>query len=166
MVKEISRTPQELKLICEPLLANSRVWEGLHETSIPKSKLNFSSEPLSLLLISRATQLKFIVFLPVTSKFMTLYPIIYIFLIVKLYLVKVKVAQSCLTLCNPMDYTVLGILQARILEWVAFAFSRGSSQPINRTQVLHCRQVLYQLSHKGGPRILKWVAYPFSSGSC
>ena len=41
--------------------------------------------------------------------------------------VKVKVAQSCLTLCNPMDYTVHGILQARILEWVAFPFSRVSS---------------------------------------
>ena len=41
--------------------------------------------------------------------------------------VKVKVAQSCLTLCNPMDYTVHGILQARILEWVAYLFSRGSS---------------------------------------
>ena len=41
--------------------------------------------------------------------------------------VKVKVAQSCPTLCNPMDYTVHGILQARILEWVAFPFSRGSS---------------------------------------
>ena len=49
--------------------------------------------------------------------------------------VKVKVAQSCLTLCNPMDYTVHGILQARIREWVAFPFSRGSSQPRNRTQV-------------------------------
>ena len=33
--------------------------------------------------------------------------------------VKMKVSQSCLTLCNPMDYTVHGILQARILEWVA-----------------------------------------------
>ena len=41
----------------------------------------------------------------------------------------VKVAPSCLTLCNPMDYTVHGILQARILEWVAVPFSRGSSQP-------------------------------------
>ena len=41
---------------------------------------------------------------------------------------KVKVAQLSLTLCNPMDYTVHGILQARILEWVAFPFSRGSSQ--------------------------------------
>ena len=46
-----------------------------------------------------------------------------------------KVAQSCLTLCNPMDYTVHGILQARILEWVAFPFSRGFSQPRDRTQV-------------------------------
>ena len=53
----------------------------------------------------------------------------------KVHLVKVKVAQSCLTLCNPMDYTVHGILQARILEWVAFPFSRGSSQPRDRTQV-------------------------------
>ena len=38
--------------------------------------------------------------------------------------VKVKVAQSCPTPCNPMDYTVHGILQARILEWIAFPFSR------------------------------------------
>ena len=45
--------------------------------------------------------------------------------------VKVTVAQSCLTLCNAMDYTVRAILQARILEWVAFPFSRGSSQPSN-----------------------------------
>ena len=43
--------------------------------------------------------------------------------------VKVKVAQSCWTLCNPMDYTVHGILQARIMEWVAFPFSRKSSNP-------------------------------------
>ena len=42
---------------------------------------------------------------------------------------KMKVTQSCLTLCYPMDYTLLGILQARILEWVAFPFSRGSFQP-------------------------------------
>ena len=39
------------------------------------------------------------------------------------------------TLCDPMDYTVHGILQARILEWVAFPFSRGSSQPRDRTGV-------------------------------
>ena len=43
--------------------------------------------------------------------------------------VKVKVAQLCPTLCNPKDYRVHGILQARILEWVAFPFSREFSQP-------------------------------------
>ena len=50
---------------------------------------------------------------------------------------KVKVSQWCLTLCHPMNYTVHGILQARILDWVAFPFSRGSSQPRDRTQVSH-----------------------------
>ena len=49
--------------------------------------------------------------------------------------VKVKVAQSCPTLCDPTDYRVLGILQARILEWVAFPCSRGSSQPRDQIQV-------------------------------
>ena len=48
-----------------------------------------------------------------------------------------KVAQPCLTLCNSVDYTVHGILQARILEWVAFPFSRRSSQPRDQTQVSH-----------------------------
>ena len=49
--------------------------------------------------------------------------------------VKEKVTQSSPTLCNPMDYAVHGILQARILGWVAFPFSRGSSQPRACTQV-------------------------------
>ena len=133
---------------------------------------------------------------------------------------KVKVAQLCLTLFDPMDYTVHGILQERILEWVAYPFSRGFSQPRNQTRVsciagrfltswatrevqkysecysvvssslqlhglyrpwncpgqntgvdnrsllwgifptqesnqglLHCRQILYQLSHQGSPCI-------------
>ena len=48
---------------------------------------------------------------------------------------EVKVAQLCLTLCDPIDYKVHGILQARILEWVAFLFSRASSQPRDWTQV-------------------------------
>ena len=43
--------------------------------------------------------------------------------------------QLCRTLCKPMDYTVRGILQARILEWVTFPFSKGSSQPRHRAQV-------------------------------
>ena len=45
------------------------------------------------------------------------------------------VTQSCLTLCDPMNYTVCGILQARLLEWLAIPFSRGSSQPTDQTQV-------------------------------
>ena len=53
---------------------------------------------------------------------------------------KSEVAQSCLTLCHPVDCSlpgssVHGILQARILEWVAISFSRGSSQLRDRTQV-------------------------------
>ena len=48
--------------------------------------------------------------------------------------VKVKVTQSCPTLCDPIDHTVQGILQPRILEWVAVPFSRGSSQPRDQTQ--------------------------------
>ena len=51
-----------------------------------------------------------------------------------------EVAQSCPTLCDPMDcslpgFSVRGIFQATVLEWVAISFSRGSSRPRNRTQV-------------------------------
>ena len=66
------------------------------------------------------------------SFFQTLFPFRLLQNIMK---VKVKGTQSCLTLCNAMDYTVHGILQARILERVAPPFSRGSSQPRDRTQV-------------------------------
>ena len=51
------------------------------------------------------------------------------------YMKWVKVAQTCPTLCNPMDCIVIGILQARTLEWVAFPFSSESSQPRNRTGI-------------------------------
>ena len=47
---------------------------------------------------------------------------------------KMKVTQLYLSLCDLMGYTVHGILQARILEWVAIPFSRGSSQPRDQTQ--------------------------------
>ena len=53
----------------------------------------------------------------------------------RLMQVKVKAAQSCPAFCDPMDYIVCGILQARILDWVAFPFSRGSSQPRDQTQI-------------------------------
>ena len=73
-----------------------------------------------------------------------------------------KAVQSCPTLRDPMDYTVHEILQARILEWVAIPFSRVMG--LNPC-LLHCRWILYQLSHKESPGILEWVAYPFSSRS-
>ena len=114
---------------------------------------------------------------------------------------EVKVAQSCLTFCHPMDYSpqgssVHGILQARIVEWVAFPFSRGSSQsksPALRADslpaepqwkpkdtgvgslsllqrifpaqeanrgLLHCRQILYQLSYEGTPHRHWWSPKP------
>ena len=69
-----------------------------------------------------------------------------------------EVDQSCPTLCNPMDWSlpgssIHGIFQARVLEWVAISFSRGSSQPRDRTQVSRVvgRCFLYCLSHQGSP---------------
>ena len=46
-----------------------------------------------------------------------------------------RVAQLCATLCDPMDYTVHGILQARILQWVAYPFFSGLSWPRSRTGI-------------------------------
>ena len=72
----------------------------------------------------------------------------------------VKVAQSYLTLCDPMDYTVPGILQTRILEWVAFPFlqsifpTQGSNPGLP-----HCRWIIYQLSHKGSQSHIKALPY-------
>ena len=63
----------------------------------------------------------------------------------------VKVSQSCPTLCEPMDYTVHGILQARILEWVTFPSPGDLPNPGIEPSLLHCRQILYQLSHQGRP---------------
>ena len=54
-----------------------------------------------------------------------------------LYKMKVKVSQLCSTFCDPMDYTVHRILQARILEWVAIPFFRGSSKPRDQIQVFY-----------------------------
>ena len=80
--------------------------------------------------------------------------------------VKVKVTQLCPTLGNSMDYTVHGILQARILEWVAFPFSRGSSQPRDRTQVsCIAGRFFTSWATREAPRILEWAAYPFFSRS-
>ena len=119
---------------------------------------------------------------------------------------KVKVTQSCPSLCDPMDYTVHGILQARILECVAFPFSRRSSQPRDWAQVsciaggsftswttgkpknigvgrlsflqwifptlesnwglLHCRQILYQLSYLRSILLKQRCSYRLPTSHC
>ena len=78
---------------------------------------------------------------------------------------KVKVAQSCPTLCDSRDYTVHGILQARILEWVVSLLQGIFPTQGSNPGLPPCRQILYKLSHKGSLRILEWVAYLFSRGS-
>ena len=79
--------------------------------------------------------------------------------------------QSCPTLCTPMNCTPLGafvhgILQARMLEWVAMPFSRGSSQSRDRTHISYVswigRQVLYHEHHLGSPLLLIQIYYSHS----
>ena len=65
-----------------------------------------------------------------------------------------EVAQSCLTLCNPMDYSlsgssVHGILQARMLEWVAISYSMGLSQSRDQTHILNCIDIFYSRGSQG-----------------
>ena len=124
------------------------------------------------------------------------FQVIFLIQLLWLYLInkKVKVTQSCSTLCNRMDYTVHGrILQARILEWVASPFSRGSSQPgiKPRSPALQANslpaepqsqsEVTQSCPTLGDPvdcsppsssvhgvlqaRVLEWVAISFSRGS-
>ena len=66
---------------------------------------------------------------------------------------------------QPHGYTAHGIFQARILEWVAFPFSRGSSHPGPELRSPTLQVDSLPANHKGSPRILEWVAYPFSRGS-
>ena len=66
--------------------------------------------------------------------------------------VKVTKWCPCPILCNPTDYTVCGILQARILEWVAFPFSRGSSQPRDPTQVSCIASGFFTIEPPGKPK--------------
>ena len=57
--------------------------------------------------------------------------------------VKAQVTQLCLTPCDPMDYTVHGILQARILEWVAFPFSTGLVLSVKKPRISEAFVVYY-----------------------
>ena len=78
----------------------------------------------------------------------------------------VCVAQSCLTLCSPLDYTLPGssihwILHARTLEWVAIPFLQGIF--LIKLSLQHCRQILYHLSHQGSPHNRAYPSTNFSS---
>ena len=77
-----------------------------------------------------------------------------------------KVTQSCLSLCDPLDYTVHGICQARILEWVAFPFSRESSQPRIGTQVSHIAGWFFTSWATGKPKNTAggWVSLSLLQG--
>ena len=74
---------------------------------------------------------------------------------------KVKVTQSYPSLWDPRDCSPPGFSVHGILEWVPSPFSRGifPTQGSN-LGLLHCRWVLYLLSHRESPRILEWVAFP------
>ena len=80
-------------------------------------------------------------------------------------LVKVKVTQSCLTICDPLDCSPwnspgqnIGAGSLSFLQGISPTQGSNSGLP-------HCRWVLYQLSHKGSLRIPEGVTYPFSRGS-
>ena len=79
------------------------------------------------------------------------------FYIAEGYFCRCLVAKLCLTVCSPMDCSlpgssVHGILQARILQWAAFSFSRGSSQPRNRTRPPALQADTLPLSHLGSKK--------------
>ena len=79
------------------------------------------------------------------------------------------VSQSCLTLCDPMDYSppgssVHGILQTRILKWVVIPFSRGSSQPRDQTQVSRIAGRFFTFEPPGKP--LNTYYYYFALAKC
>ena len=90
--------------------------------------------------------------------------------ITSFYKMKVKVTQSCPTLCNHMYYTLQnspgqnpGVGSLSLLQGI-FPTQRLNASLLH-CQLIHYQLILYQLSHKGSLRILECVAYPFSSGS-
>ena len=106
--------PQEMRTISNALIAGA----GGGSLCLPWSALSWACDSLSSRLLGKLTEV-------------SQCPVLIIIICVCLG------ARSCPTLCDPMDYTVHEILEARILAWVAFPFSRGSSQPRDCTQVSH-----------------------------
>ena len=76
-----------------------------------------------------------------------------------------KVAQLCPTLCNPWTYSPWGS-PGQNTRVGSLSLLQGifPTQEL-KSGLMHCSQIIYQLSHKGSPRILEWVAYPLSGGS-
>ena len=94
-----------------------------------------------------------------------------IYVCVYVYAALCLVAQSCLTLCNPMDCSlpgssVHGDSPGKNTGIGCHALLQGifPTEGLN-PHLPHCRGFFYLLSHKGSPRLLEWVAYPFSKGS-
>ena len=82
------------------------------------------------------------------------------------------VAQLCPTLCNPLDCSLPGSSvhgdspgENTGMDCLVLLQGIFPTQALN-SELQHCRQIIYHLSHKGSPRIPEWVAYPFSRGSC
>ena len=94
--------------------------------------------------------------------------VLWTLILVKMRMKWSEVAQLCLTLCGPVDCSlpgssVHGVFQARVLEWVAISFSRGSSWPRDRTRVSHTvGRCFYHLSHQGSCRGTPLFIYLFS----
>ena len=72
---------------------------------------------------------------------------------------KMKVTQSCPILCDPVDYAFHGVLQARILEWVAFSFSRVPSQPKDWTQISRIAGKFFTAEIPGKPKSWDWMPW-------
>ena len=81
--------------------------------------------------------------------FVTPWTVAYIYIYTHTHTLSCSVMSDSLQVAH-QDPLSVEILQARTLEWVAMPSSRGPSQPRNQNQVsLHCRQILYHLSHQG-----------------
>ena len=98
---------------------------------LPTAQLKNENHDIFLILASPSITILSIYSTPgfLGNHYLELWVVISFFFFLVSKNLKVKVIQSCLTLRDPIDYTVHGILQARILNLVAFPFSRGSSQP-------------------------------------
>ena len=115
----------------------------------------FSSSLLSAIRVMSSVYLRLLIFLPSWFQFVLLQARHFTW-----WKVKVKVTQFWPTLCDPMDTTIHGLLQARILDWVAIPFSRGSSQPRDRAKSSCMMYSAYQLNEQVENRQSWHIPFP------